>query len=464
MLERELSRISQISSTGRRVENLAHLLNTDLLRQCFKELDPNKASGIDKVTKRDYAQHLERNLEQLVAKLRGGIYSPQPSRRVYIPKPGTDKMRPLGISCFEDKIVERAIAKILNAVYEPKFLDCSYGFRPKRNCHLAVSVLLKSIHQKTSYVVEADIRSCFDTIDHNWLLTFLEHDIADRRFIEIIRRGIKAGHFEDGMFHLHEAGTMQGSGYSPVLCNVFLHYVLDTWFRFLKESPMAPYSMRFRGDVQLVRYADDFVATFQYKDDAERFYRLLKQRFTKYGFALAGEKTRIIRFGRFAARDAETDSLMGRSERRKPDTFDFLGFTFYCSLNKKGRFCCKLKSAAKRVRTKLKKISEWLKANRSMGLEEYIKHICRVLNGYFNYYCVTCNEFCTSAFRFNVIKLMFKWLNRRSQRKSYTWEEFLMVIEKYKVPKAYFRVDIYHYHDEWLLEEPCARIGHARNL
>ena len=211
MLERELSRISQISSTGRRVENLAYLLNTDLLRQCFKELDPNKASGIDKVTKRDYAQHLERNLEQLVAKLRGGIYSPQPSRRVYIPKPGTDKMRPLGISCFEDKIVERAIAKILNAVYEPKFLDCSYGFRPKRNCHLAVSVLLKSIHQKTSYVVEADIRSCFDTIDHNWLLTFLEHDIADRRFIEIIRRGIKAGHFEDGMFHLHDAGTMQGS-------------------------------------------------------------------------------------------------------------------------------------------------------------------------------------------------------------------------------------------------------------
>ena len=218
MLKRELSRISQISVSGRKVENLAYQLNKELLRRCFNELDPNKASGIDGVTKREYGKNLDQNLEALVARLKDGTYTPQPSRRVYIPKPGTDKKRPLGISCFEDKIVERAIAKILGEVYEPKFLDCSYGFRPGRNCHLAVSTLLGAIHQKTNYVVEADIRSCFDTIDHKWLLTFLEHDIADKKFIEIIRRGIKAGHFEDGVLHWHEAGTMQGSGYSPVLC------------------------------------------------------------------------------------------------------------------------------------------------------------------------------------------------------------------------------------------------------
>ena len=216
------SRISQISARGEKVQNLACLLNVPLLKVCYAELEPGKAPGIDKVTKEEYGKHHDENLGELVFRMKAGMYSPKPSRRVYIDKPGTNKKRPLGISCLEDKIVERAIAKILVSVYEPKFLECSFGFRPGRNCHMAVSTLLRHIHCLTNYVVEADIRSCFDTINHDWMIKFLEHDIADKRFIELINRGLKAGHFEDGVYHYHTEGTMQGS-----LCG-YRHKAPDT--------------------------------------------------------------------------------------------------------------------------------------------------------------------------------------------------------------------------------------------
>lgn len=361
---------------------------------------------------------------------------------MYIDKPGTNKKRPLGISCLEDKIVERAIAKLLVEVYEPKFLDCSYGFRPGRNCHQAVSTLLKHIHQLTGYVVEADIRSCFDTINHDWLIKFLEHDIADRRFIELINRGLKAGHFEEGVFHYHTQGTMQGSGYSPVLANVYLHYTLDTWFRYLSEK--APRSLRFRGAARLVRYADDFVCCFQYRDDAERFYKELIERFHKYGFELAGEKTRILKFGRFAQKDLEICRQRGNLCRTKPDTFCFLGFEFYCSKNKRtGKFCCKVKSDGKRVRTKLAKLKAWMIENRDLKVKAVIKHYNSVLNGYYNYYAVTCNLRMVRTFRYRVCDIIFKWLNRRSQRKSYTWEQFKQVLSVYPIVEPVVKVNIY---------------------
>ena len=218
----------------------------------------------------------------------------------------------------------------------------------------------------------------------------------------------------------------------------------------------APKEERFRGWAQLIRYADDFVAVFQYKNDAERFYSLLIDRFSRFGLRTAEEKTRILRFGRFAAADSEKEHRTDPTVRSKPETFDFLGFTFYCSTNKKGRFCCKVRSAGKRVKTKLKRISLWMKQNRSLKLKEFMEHIRRVLTGYFNYYCVTCNEHCTAAFRYQVCRLMFKWLNRRSQRKSFNWTEFMKMLEIFQIPKAYFRVDIYRYRDKWLTKEPCA--------
>ncbi len=447
MLTFDASRISQISASGQKVQNLACLLTVDFLRACYTELDPNKAPGIDGVTKKEYGQNLNANLEALVSRMKKGTYTPQPSRRVYIDKPGTNKKRPLGISCLEDKIVERAIAKILVAVYEPKFLDCSYGFRPNRSCHQAVSTLLGYINQKTNYVVEADIRSCFDTINHEWLIKFLENDIADKKFIELVNRGLKAGHFEDGIYQIHTEGTMQGSGYSPVLANVYLHYVLDRWFRHLKET--APEMWRFRGSAQLVRYADDFVCCFQYKNEALNFYQWLIPHFRKYGFELAPEKTRVIQFGRFAELDIQKMHEQGKTDQTKPGTFNFLGFTFYCGKSAKtGKFSCKVKSDSKRVRTKLAKQKAWLAEHRGLKLKEVIGHFNDVLKGYFNYYAVTCNFNAVAAFRYHVIGYIFKWLNRRSQRKSYTWEGFCHMLQYYPVVKARIKVNIYTFRDD----------------
>ena len=444
MLAVNSSRISQISARGEKVQNLAYLLNAEMLKACFTELDPNKAAGIDKVTKEEYARNLDENLAALVSRMKGGTYSPKPSRRVYIDKPGTNKKRPLGISCMEDKIVERAIAKLLVEVYEPKFLDCSYGFRPERNCHQAVSTLFKYIHGLTGYVVEADIRSCFDTIDHDWMIKFLEHDIADRRFIELINRGLKAGHFEEGVLHYHTCGTMQGAGYSPVLANVYLHYTLDTWFRYLSEK--APAGLRFRGAAHLVRYADDFVCCFQYREDAERFYNELIVRFHKYGFDLAEEKTRILKFGRFAQRDLDKFRQQGNLNRTKPETFCFLGFEFYCSKGKQsGKFCCKVKSDGKRVRTKLAKLKAWLVANRNLNMDAVFKHFNNVLNGYYNYYAVTCNLRMVRSFRYRVCEMIFKWMNRRSQRKSFSWDRFKQILSSHPIVEPVVKVNIYTY-------------------
>ena len=442
-LEHELDRISCISRSGRKVENLAHLLNKDMLKECFRELEAFKAVGIDGVTKREYGNNLDQNLDRLVSKLKGGTYVPRPSRRVYIDKPGTTQKRPLGISCLEDKIVERALNKILVAIYEPKFLDCSYGFRPKRNCHMAVGKVLKCIGGLTSYVVEADIRNCFGTIDHDNLIMFLEHDIADARFIEIIRRGLKAGHLEGNIFYDDVTGTAQGSGCSPTLANVYMHYVLDTWFRWKNTSLRNP-EVRFRGEATLIRYADDFVATFQYKDDAMNFYQELRERFAKYGFSLAEEKTRVIEFGRFAQSNINQRRARGVKCKSKPDTFDFLGFTFYCSTSwKNGGFRVKVKSIGKRVVRKLKVINAWIKKNRFLPVKVIIGYLNQVLVGYFNYYAVTCNAPSVQNVRYEVCKSLFKWLNRRSQRKSFTWDEFNEKLSHWNLADAHIRVNIY---------------------
>ena len=318
--------IAKANRTDRKVQNLAAYINADMLRAIHKTIDRKKAYGIDKVTKEDYEKNLEENLANLVKRMKNGSYRPNPTRRVYIPKETKGKMRPLGISSYEDKLVENAIAQILEQIYEPKFYNESFGFRPNRNCHQAVREIIEMVqYRKTNYVVEADIKGFFDNVDHEWLMKMLAHDIADRKFLEIIDKFLKAGVMENGKYLDSERGTPQGNGASPILANIYLHYVLDNWFDVIVKRQC-------KGECYLIRYCDDFVCCFQNQYEAKIFKQRLEERFAKYGLELAGEKTKILEFGRFARHNRKA-----RGER-KPDTLDFLGFTFYCGMDGKREF------------------------------------------------------------------------------------------------------------------------------
>lgn len=405
--------IEKANKTDGKVQNLASYIDVELLKSIHKRMDKNKASGIDKVTKAEYEVDLDNNLKKLVARMKDGTYRPNPTRRVYIPKDGSTKMRPLGISCYEDKLVEYAVAQILTMVYEPKFYPCSFGFRPVRSCHMAVREIIEMVqYRKTNYVVEADIRSYFDTIPHDWLMKMLEHDIADRKFLGIIWRFLKAGVMENGKYLDSESGSPQGNGASPVLANIYLHYILDNWFDVIVQRQC-------QGQCYLIRYADDFVCCFQNKYEAEVFRQRLEARFAKYGLRLAEEKTKILEFGRFAEENRR------RRGEGKPETFDFLGFTFYCGLDgKKGFFRCRVKTSKKKFRSKVLRMKEWIKAHRMTPVGELIKKINEKLAGHYQYYGVTDNTREVKNFRNATSWLLFKWLNRRSQRRSYAFDSF----------------------------------------
>ena len=430
MLIAELHRIKQTveaKATQTKVMNLASAINPRTVKAIHNMTDGKKAAGIDGVTKSEYEARLDENIESVVSRMKTGSYKPHASRRTYIDKPGSRNKRPLGISCYEDKLVEKAVAQLLEIVYEPRFLSCSFGYRPEKNCHQAIREVVEMIHyRKTSYVVEADIRSFFDTLNHEWLIKFLEHDIADRKFIEIIRKLLKAGIMENGKVLIKEEGSPQGGGASAALANIYLHYVLDLWF----ERAVKKYC---RGEAYLIRYADDFVCCFQYKGEAERFYAALIKRMAKFNLELAPEKTRILEFGRFAA-----ESRKARGDG-KPETFSFLGFTFYCTTDgRKKFFRVKVKTDRKKLISKLKKLNLWLKENRHLPLKDIIERINQSLRGHYQYYGVTDNAKSLERFEYLVRSLLFKWLNRRSQRRSYNWDIFnarIMVIFPLLKPK-----------------------------
>ena len=405
--------IAKANRTDRRIQNLASHIDVTMLRDIHQVMDKNKATGVDRVTKEEYGQNLNANLETLVKRMKDGRYRPKPSRRVFIPKETKGKMRPLGISSYEDKPVENAIAQILTQVYEPKFYNMSYGFRPNRNCHQAVKEIIEMVqYRKTNYVVEADIRGFFDNVDHEWLLRMLEHDIADRKFIGLVRKFLEAGIMENGKYLDSETGTPQGNGASPVLANVYLHYVLDNWFDVIVKRQC-------RGECYLIRYADDFVCCFQYEYEAKVFRQKLEERFRKYGLELAEEKTRVLEFGRFAKENRK------KRGQGKPETFDFLGFTFYCGADtKKQFFRCKVKTSRKKFRSKVKAMKEWIKAHRTMPLEWIFDRVNAKLRGHYQYYGVTDNTRDVEQFMYCTKNLLYKWLNRRSQKRSYTWETF----------------------------------------
>ena len=426
--------IEKANRTDRKVQNLASYIDEELLKSIHRRMEKNKASGVDKMTKEEYEVNLDDNLKKLVARMKNGSYRPNPTRRVYIPKDGSRKMRPLGISCYEDKLVENVVAQILMMVYEPKFYPCSFGFRPGRNCHMAVREIIEMVqYRKTNYVVEADIRSYFDTIPHDWLMKMLEHDIADRRFLVIIRRFLKAGVMENGKYLDSESGSPQGNGASPVLANVYLHYVLDNWFDVIVQRQC-------RGQCYLIRYADDFVCCFQNKWEAETFRRKLEERLAKYGLSLAEEKTKILEFGRFAAENRK------KSGEGKPETFDFLGFTFYCGMDGKKRFFrCRVRTSKKKYRSKVLKMKEWIKRHRMMPVEELVRKINEKLAGHYQYYGVTDNMREIKGFQNATKWLLFKWLNRRSQRRSYSQNDFFNgLLRTFPILEPKIRVNLFY--------------------
>lgn len=416
--------------------SLAHLLNVEALKACHRELAANKATGIDQVTKQLYEENLHDNLVDLVQRMKGKKYRPQPVRRTYIEKSDSKKKRPLGIPAYEDKIVQRGIAKILTAIYEQDFLASSYGFRPQRNCHDALKVLNVYIEKRyTNYIVDADIKGFFDHVDHKWLMKFLEHRIADPSLLRLIGRFLKAGYMEQGSKLPTDRGTPQGGLISPILGNIYLHYVLDLWFekRIRKQC---------KGKAYIVRYADDFVCCFSYKAEADRFYQELKERLATFHLEMSEEKTKVLAFGRYAEENSK------RKGKKKPDTFDFLGFTHYCSKSQQGKFRVKRKTSRKKMQAKLKQCNQWLRSIRNQGSGVIMDKVQRAMRGYYNYYCITDNSRAVEEFRYQIKRILFKWLNRRSQRKSFDWEKFQLFLRRFPIPKPKVKVNIYELRKE----------------
>lgn len=406
--------------------SLAYLMNKNTLSEAFNRLNKDASSGVDKVTKMEYDSNLKENIDNLVKRLKKNSYKPLPVNRVYIPKVGSDKSRPLGIPALEDKVVQTALTIILESIYEIDFLPLSFGFRPNKDCHKALQDLSRNIGtKKVEYIVDADIRGFFDNVDHEWLMEFLRHRISDSRILALIKRFLKAGILEKGIYSSTTVGVPQGGSISPLLGNIYLHYVLDLWF----EKVVKKYC---KGECYLTRYADDSVACFQYKEDAERYYVALKQRLSKFKLSVAEEKTRIIRFGRFAERDCR------REGRGKPETFDFLGLTHYCGRSRKGRFKLKWKTARKKFVSKVKAFNNWMKENRHLQLEIIWEKVNLKLVGHYNYYGVSDNWRSLLKFKRQVERIIYYWLKRRSQKSKLTWDKFNNMLKNYplKEPKT----------------------------
>lgn len=409
----KLQRISEKAKANPDLQftSLAHLITVDLLKAAFQQLRKNASPGIDGVTARTYEKDLLHNLEDLHRRLKEERYRAQPARRVYIEKEN-GKLRPLGIPCLEDKIVQRAVVFILEPIYEADFLNSSYGFRPKRGSHNALDAIYEMlVHRKVDEVLDADITSYFDNVVKSEMMRFLQRRIKDRSLLRLLNKWLRAGVLSDGELLMSDKGTPQGSVISPLLANIYLHYVLDIWL----EQDVKP---RLAGAVHLVRYADDFVIGFQYRKDAERVQEVLPKRFAKYGLELSPEKTSLIPFGRFAT---EREARKGKTV----PTFDFLGFTHICGKNRKtGRFVLELRTMAKRFRRSLRNVNEWCRRNRHRPLPEQQQHLARMLAGHYQYYGRRTNMPRLKEYFTAVKQIWGNWLRRRSERCTLTWKRF----------------------------------------
>ncbi len=387
---------------------LLHHVSVETLEVAFYALKRKAAPGVDGVTWQEYEADLERRLADLHARIHRGAYRPQPSRRTYIPK-ADGKQRPLAIAALEDKIVQGATVMVLNAIYEEDFLGFSYGFRPGRGPHDALDALAVGITtRKVNYILDADIRSFFDSVSQEWLVRFVEHRIGDKRIIRLIRKWLRAGILEDGTVTVSERGTGQGSVASPLLANIYLHYVFDLWAERWRRQEAT-------GDMIIVRYADDLVLGFQHESDAHRFLDAMRARFEEFALSLHPDKTRLIEFGRFAAANREKRGLC------KPETFNFLGFTFICGRSRRGSFLLKRKSRRDRVRAKLREIKEELRRRMHRPIPEQGNWLAQVIRGFFAYHAVPTNFAVLGKFRHQVIWLWLRSLRRRSQKDDTPW-------------------------------------------
>ncbi len=432
-VETKLRRIATKASSDSnyRFTSLFHLMTEELLLGCFERLRSNAASGIDGMTKEEYAYNLEENLHDLVVRLHRMAYIPQPVERIYIPKPGSAKKRPLGLPALEDKIVQAGLVRILQAIYEQDFIEDSYGFRPRRSCHDALRSLSQTVESGlTHHIVEADIKGFFDNVDQDQLMTFLSHRIADKRILRYIKRFLIAGIQEDGAYRASDRGVPQGGVASPLLANIYLHYTLDLWVtrKFIKSCI---------GKARLIRYADDFVVCFQNEADAKRFRLELERRLSQFGLEVAPEKTQCLEFGPFARKRAKAKGI-------KASTFDFLGFTHYCGQTRKGnRFRMKRKTISKRLAAKLRLYKDWLKKNRTLTTPEILYKTMQKLRGHFGYYGVTDNIHGINAYYYAVKGILYKWLNRRGKQGCYSWEKFAKLLARYPLPSPRIKVSLF---------------------
>jgi RNA-directed DNA polymerase len=401
---------------------LLHHVTIDRLRAAYLALQRKAAAGVDGVTWDEYGQDLEARLADLHARVHRGTYRAKPSRRVYIPKPD-GRQRPLGIAALEDKVVQRAVVEVLNAIYEVDFVGFSYGFRPGRSQHHALDALAFAITcKKVNWVLDADIRGFFDTIDHGWLVKFVEHRIGDKRIVRLIQKWLAAGVLEDGIWSNTSEGTPQGATISPLLANIYLHYVFDLWVQQWR-------SRQARGEVIVVRYADDLVLGFQHEGDAARFRADLRQRFERFGLELHPDKTRHLRFGPFAE-ERRRERGQGR-----PEVFEFLGFTHICGKTKSGKFLLYRHTSKQRMRARLKAIREELMKRRHLPLPVQGKWIGAVVRGYFAYHSVPTNGRSITSFRVEVVRYWLHALRRRSQRNRMTWERLRRLSNRW-IPSA----------------------------
>lgn len=409
--------------TKKRFTALMHYINDAYLNECFYKLKKDKASGVDAVTFKEYELNLNNNIADLILRLKRKEYNPRPVRRTYIPKPGKIERRPLGIPAIEDKMLQMALKGILENIYEQDFKDCSHGFRLNKSCHTAIKQLNAAVmNHQIQWVVETDIVKFFDMVNHEWLMECLEQRVADPNILWLVRKFLKAGVMEGTQLYPSDLGTPQGGVISPLLANIYLHYVLDRWFdERLKQTTT--------GHVELIRYCDDFVVVFEDTYDAYRFLPELTERFAKFGLELSQDKTRMLEFGRTVWKEAQQSGM-------RVETFDFLGFTHYCAKSRAGYFIMGHKTAGRNLSRKLKAMNDWLRRYRNaFSLEDMLPAIRSRMNGHFNYFGINGNMRAMRVYYHQTRRIIYKWINRRSQKKSMSWEQFQRALKWMNLPK-----------------------------
>lgn len=420
-MENERKDIKYQIEHGYKLQTLIHKVNEETLKEQHRKQQKNKASGIDGITKEEYDEDLNNNVNNLIKRMKSFSYKPLPVRRTYIPK-ANGKVRPLGIPSYEDKLVQGEMADILNDIYENIFLDCSYGFRPNRNCHDVIKYINQTIMtKKVNYIVEADIKGFFDNVNHEWLMKFLEETIADKNFLRYIKRFLIAGYMEDMKYYETDKGTPQGGLISPILANVYLHYVLDIWVeKFIKP--------RCKGEIYYVRYADDFIVMFQYEDEAKYFLEALEKRLNKFNLELEKSKTRILPFGRF---------------KGNKDNFDFLGFTFYNGKTTTGKYRPIIKSSKKKLKQKKQNVKKWFHEKMHEPILEVGETLKKKIIGHYIYYGISGNYIAILGFYKYIKYTWFNTLKKRGQKNKIKYLDFLRIWKWLKIPEPRLYVNIW---------------------